>query len=153
MSIIIQGYQLREIMLGTPVNEPAKALASGNIFTVSGGRVIVTSLIGTAATSVSGGTSIAINSAPTSGVVQALTPVSTQTSLTAGGMWSVIGGVPSATAPTASFLAAGGFTLGDAGIVLPAGGIALTIVGSYTGTVTWDLTYVPYDTGAFVSAA
>jgi hypothetical protein len=154
MSVIIQGYQIREILLGQSVNEPAKAVASGAIFTVSGGRVIVTSLIATAATAVSGGTSIAVVTAPTSGVVQTIAPATgSPTGLALGGMASVVPNEYNGTLTnTALPLQPGGWTLGDAGLVVPAGSINLTVVGSYTGTLTWDLTYVVYDTGASVSA-
>lgn len=154
MSIIIQGYQLRELLLGSggPVEtNPATPPTAGAtpIFTVSGGRVVVTSLVVTAVTALSGGTNLAIVSAPTAGVAQNLAASGAfPTSLgTIGGMASVAGQAGAA-------MLAGGFTLGDAGLVIPAGTINVATTGTaWTGTLKYDLTYVPYDTGAFVSAA
>jgi hypothetical protein len=160
MSIIIQGNQLREISLGAGlITEPAKAPATGSIFTVVGGRVLITSLVATAiGGAVTVATSIAVATAPTSGVAQTLaTATGSPTSLAQNGMWSVF-------APSFGYngtsdvfhtppLAVGGFSMGDMGPVVPAGTINLTIVGAVTGTLKWDLTYLAFDDGAYVQAA
>lgn len=156
MSIIIQGYQIREINLGVSVNEPAKPLPSGGtspLFTVIGGRVVITALIGTATSA--GGTTVAtsvqITTAPTSG-----TSVALSTATTAAGVITVAqNNMISLVAPIAGVanpIFAGAATAGDGAHVAPVGTINVTTVGAATGSMTWDLLYIPFDTGAYVAA-
>lgn len=158
MSVIIQGYQLREISLGVGlISEPAAVLpatATANIFTVSGGRVIVTSLVGTVTTATTvTATTLSIGTVPTVGTAgaSALATAVAVASLEVGTMVclpSTIGGAlrvgTNASTPAA--------VLEGAGFVVSAGSISITTSATNTGAMKWDLTYIPYDTGASVVA-
>jgi hypothetical protein len=154
MSIIIQGYQIREITLGFPVNEPSKVLtvATQPLFTVVGGRVVITAMIGTAVGgTASAATSMQIATVPTVG---AAVPLSTAT-VAAGVITVTVGSMISLVSPIAGVanpIFAGGATSGDGGHVAPAGTINLVTAGAVAGSMTWDLCYIPLDTGAYVTA-
>lgn len=74
MSAIIQGYQLRELLSGTQVVKAAQALpqtATGTLFTVFGGAVVVTGLLGLVASSLGAtGTNLSVGTAPTGGTAK-----------------------------------------------------------------------------------
>jgi hypothetical protein len=150
MSVLIQGYQLREIAFGVQVIKAAQVLpatTTGNLYTVAGGNVLVTSLFGLCSTVCTGtATTLAIGTAPTAGTAKT-TGIATATAVTSAevGTWvgpqissvvgSVAGSAPFATVPF---------------IVAP-GKITLTTSATNTGAFTWYLTYVPLDAGATVS--
>jgi len=159
MSVIIQGYQLREIAFGVQVIKkaqvPPNSGASATLFTVAGGSVLITSLIGRVTTILSGTTgAIALGSKPTTGTEE------TAGIATAG----VVGGaevgtkmVPLAASGLAGALVVCGLHAGSVPFlptpfVVDAGTIEVTTsVATMTGAIDWYLTYVPLDTGAAVS--
>lgn len=163
MSVIIQGYQLRAIALGSQVikkaQTPPNSGSSATLFTVAGGMVLVTSLIGRVSTVLSGTTgAVAIGSKPTVGTEETA-GIASATVIgggEVGATYAVVG--TAAGAPTT--LANGGASA-KAGTVpfstLPAfvvdtGTIEITTsVATMTGAIDWYLTYVPLDTGASVS--
>lgn len=160
MSTIIQGTQLREIALGRKVNKASEILpASGlqTLFTVSGGRVLVTSLIGEV-TVVFDGTANSLNVVhdPTVGAVGDLNAATVCTSDAAGTLYTVTG-VQAALMGTQKeggtevpthVVAVGPFTP----FILPAGVTQLqTTATDTTGATKWSMTYVPYDDGASVA--
>jgi hypothetical protein len=159
MSVIIQGYQLREIAFGVQViksaQTPPNSGASATLFTVAGGAVIVTQLLGRVHTVLSGSTgALALGSKPTVGTEE------TAGIATAG----VVGGAEAGswlTVPAASTGLAGALTAnthaGNA-VYLPnpfivsAGTIEVTTsIATMTGSIDWYLAYLPLDTGASVS--
>ncbi len=156
MSVIIQGAQLRTIAFGSQVIKSAQVLpatATGNLYTVAGGNVLVTSLIGICSTvCTSTATTLAIGVAPTTGTAKT-TGIATATAVTSAevGTWvgpqisSGIGGalVVGSVAGSAPFL--------TVPFAVSAGHITLTTSATNTGAFTWYLTYVPLDTGATVS--
>jgi hypothetical protein len=157
MSVIIQGAQLRTIAFGQQVTKAAANLpqtATATLFTVAGGNILVTSLLG-----VVSGTAIqnqactlALGTVPTTGTAST-TGIATAVSIINKeiGTW---------VAPQASSGASGALVVGgNAGASLflpvpftvPAGTISWTTSASNTGKMAWYLTYVPLDTGASVS--
>lgn len=164
MSVIIQGSELRAIALGTrvskgPVTNPQTA--STALFTVTGGKVAITSLVGIV-TTVQGATanSFNITYTPSGGSAADLSAATVCTSDAAGTYYTItgvaadlvsaqkVGGteVPQVTyAPTPTFL--------TGSIVVGAGALNLKASGSNTGATSWVLTYVPIDDGASVVAA
>ena len=159
MSTLIQSSQLRTVLLGTKVNKDSAVLpATGlqTLFTVSGGRILVTSLIGEV-TVVFDGTVNSLNVVhdPDVGAVGDLNAATVCTSDIAGTLYTVVGiqaalmgtqkeggtEVPThvmAVGPLAPF-------------VLPAGVTKLqTTATDTTGATKWSMTYIPYDSGASV---
>lgn len=152
MSVHLQGGQLRALALGVRVEQPAKTVPQNTLsplFTVSGGRVLITGLYGQVTTVIGGTTpSAKIVYNPTTGTdtdmvtAVAITsdPVNTQYSL-------------GATAFVTS--AQVGHVLGQSGThVVNTGTIDLHVsAADATGAVKWTLTYIPLDDGASVEAA
>jgi hypothetical protein len=156
MSVIIQGAQLRAIAFGTQVVKGAQALpqtATATLFTVAGGSVLVTSLLGQFTVAAGATvTTLALGTVPTTGTASS-TGIATATAITSleAGTWVGV----QASSGKAGALVAGG----NAGaalfvatpFVVPAGTISWTTSASDTGSMKWYLTYVPLDTGATVS--
>ncbi len=164
MSVIINSNELRNINLGRavvkgPVTNPQTA--STALFTVTGGKVLITSLTGIV-TTVQGATanSFNITYTPSGGSAADLAAATVCTSDAVGTLYTItgvaadivsaqkVGGteVPQVTfAPTPTFLT------GPIGV--DAGALNLKASGSNTGATTWTLTYIPLDDGASVAAA
>lgn len=160
MTVIIQGAQLRTIAFGQQVLKgpvtPPNSGSSATLYTVAGGAVLVTALIGRVTTVMSGTTgAIALGTKPTAGTEE------TSGIATAG----VIGG-----AEVGTILAVGQSSSGLAAALVVSGKLAgnvpflatpfavntglievTTSVATMTGAIQWYLTYVPLDTGASVS--
>ena len=159
MSVIIQGPQLRAIALGTLVTKAAQALpqtATATLYTVSGGSVLVTSLLGQVQAVATGATvtTLAVGLAPTTGTA-ATAGVATATAITSREIGTWVGVQSSAGLAGALVVGANAgaalFLHTPAGFVVPAGTITWTTSASDTGQMAWYLTYVPLDTGASVS--
>lgn len=155
MTVIIQGSQIRQILLGTKVDRATAVLpatTTGNIFLVTGGRILVTGLVGNVDVVCSAtATTVKVSSAPTVGTAVDLTTAVAVTSqevgsqitlpLTSGGALVVKNG------------GGGGQLPSHEPFVVPAGAITITTSATNTGSVSWSLTYVPLDDGASVAAA
>lgn len=161
MSVIIQSDQLRTLLLGNKIDRATATLpqtATGSIFTVAGGRIVLTSLVGEVTTALGAtATSLNIVHTPTVGTVGDLCAATVCTSDTVGTLYSLTG-VP---ADLMSAEKIGGTVvpvdyntgLPLRGLILPVGAIGLKASASDTGSVKWSITYVPYDNGASVVAA
>lgn len=162
MATFVQGYQLRTLMLGTQVLKPAQTPpnsgTSATLFTVTGGVVLVSLLMGRVSTALSGTTgAIALGSKPTTGtevnnsiatatvvggaeIGTLLVPIDTTTTGLGGALVNT-----ALKAGTAAFLSAAFFAVNTGTIEIT------TSVATMTGAIDWYLTYVPLDTGASVS--
>lgn len=152
MSTIIQGDQLRTLLLGTRVEKayPTIAVETKTLFTVAGGKVLITSLVGevTTAITVAGTTKLQANpTTGTTGDLCAATDLGT-TDTPAGDLISFqglkgdsivfgVGATPTLKQP----------------IVVNTGTIEQVTATGADGGVTWVLTYIPLDNGATVTAA
>jgi len=155
MTAMIQGSQLRTLLEGTAVsNAAAKTVpqnATSTIFTVSGGRVLVTGLYGVVKTVIGGTTpSAKIVSTPTVGTA---VDVSSATAITGKEVGANLG--LAGTVGTALNVQNGGAGAGlPSPIVIPAGTLGVNVsAADATGAILWTLTYVPLDNGASVTAA
>lgn len=156
MANFIQGKQLRLQEYGVQVLKAAQALpqtATGTLFTVTGGRVVITSLAGTVSTVIGGtATTLALGTAPTVGTA-ASAGIASATAITSKEAGTHIW-LP-ATAGSALVVGAnaGGAAqlLGGQAYVVSAGTITWTTSASTTGAISWALTYIPLDDGASVS--
>lgn len=155
MSAGVAGKSQRVINFGQRIDRPGALVpqtATVSIFTVTGGRVLVTGITGLI--TVAGSATdplMKIVSTPTVGSTGDMTAaVATFTTSAIGGILSVDG------LPTAAMVySQGAGTLLDAkAIVVPAGAIRVTCGASNaTLQVQWTLLYVPLDDGASVAAA
>lgn len=155
MSVIIQGPQVRAIYLGVQVTRAAATIpqtAAQNIFSVTGGRVMVTSLIGQVTTVIGGtATTVKFTNTPTSGTATDFASATAITSKEVGTMVSLpttAGGAVVVGANAGAGVLAGP----QVALVLQPGTISYTTSASTTGAISWALTYVVYDTGATVAA-
>lgn len=155
MSVLIQGAQIRQILLGTKVDRSTATLpqtTQAAIFTVAGGRVLVTGLVGEVTTVMGAtATTLKVTSNPTTGTDVDLTSATAVTSKEVGAQFTL---------PNAS---AGALVVNNGGgggqlpshnpYIVPVGTIDLVTSASDTGSVKWSITYVPLDDGATVTAA
>lgn len=157
MTVIIQGSQLREILLGVKVEEPAAVLpATGiaHLFTVAGGRVIVTGLVGQCTVVNSGtATTVSVGVTPTTGTASAVS-LASATAITS----KEVGTLASLGATVGAALIVGGNAgaavsiQGNNGAVVEPGTIDITTSATNTGAWKWTLFYIPLDDGATVTA-
>lgn len=155
MSVIIQGSQLRDIGLGRYVQGKTSDITTDadgvfQMFTVAGGRVLITSLYGLVTTSITTASeTLAIQVDPTTGDTSTIvTATDLGTSDAAAG--TVLGFMDQGDG-TIDFKE-GGFAL--SGLVVTTGEIELDVVtGSSNGVVEWYATYVPLTDGATLVAA
>lgn len=158
MATFIQGTQLRLIEYGYQVTKAAQTLpqqATSTLFTVAGGRIVITSLMGTVSTVIgAGAVTMSLGTAPTVGTAATAGIAALTTTLAnkevgthfwlppVAGAALLFGGNAGAAAQL----------LGGNAYVVSAGTITwTTAAASTTGAVSWALTYIPIDTGASVS--
>jgi hypothetical protein len=155
MSVYVDPASLRLWNMGLRVNRATATLpqtATATLFTVSGGRILLTSLIGnvTVATGATA-TNLKITSTPSAGTAVDIATNVAAASKEVGAHFSVncvtIGAL---TVGNAGGLAMAG---GSGGLIIPAGSIQWTTDANDTGSIKWLLTYVPLDDGAAVAAA
>ena len=158
MTVMIDGANRFALAYGLKVEKAAAALPQttvGNLFTVTGGRVVVTSILGEVVTIIQNqANNTKLSSNPTTGSTVDLCAVVDVANLEAGGFLSLTPDLDAT--PFSVALAkqnAGAISLPVCGIVVPAGAIELNCAASNTGTVKWMLSYVPLDSGAAVAAA
>src|SRR4051794_7652295 len=154
MTALLTGTQLRTLLLGNRVLRTAAVLpatATGHIFTVSGGRIVVTSLVGECTTICdSTATTLKVTSTPTTGTAVDLTSATAITSKEVGALASLpltLGGALNVQNAGAAEVP------GALGFVVPIGNIDLITSATNTGAFKWSLTWIPYDDAGTVVAA
>jgi len=158
MSVLIQGSQLRALLLGVRVHRATDTLPQSTdeaIFSIAGGRVLLTSLVGEVTTVIAAGTTpdlkVKFNPTATGADFDLCTAVSIASDAV-GQAYYIAGDVA-----TPGALLVGG-AVGQANpvfpkpLLLPAGDIEIDMDESVTGSVRWTCTYIPYDDGASVAA-
>lgn len=156
MSTLIAGDQLRSLLCGVKVQRATAALpqtAAGALFTITGGKVLITSLVGEVTTVIqtqADNTKLTFD--PTdAGATQDLCAVLDITADAVGTLYSITGTPATAMQDALNFLPSNKVPAQP--IVLKPGSILLDCAASNTGSVKWDLTYIPLDNGASVAAA
>jgi hypothetical protein len=148
----------RDAMFGQKIARATATLpqtTAAPIFTVAGGRIVLTGLLGQVTTIIqtqANATKITAN--PTTGSDVDLCATVDITALEVGGKLALtpdLDATPFSVALDKQL--AGGIPYGIRGIVIDIGTIDLSCAASNTGSVKWDLTYVPFDNGATVVAA
>lgn len=120
------------------------------IYTVVGGLVAVTNIIGTITVAASGATNISLQSNPTAAgyTTSAMSAALAAAALEVGTLLTIDG-----TIATATFGVNAGAAQGQTrDSILPVGQIEVVLSGAQTISVAWKLFYVPIDTGAYVMA-
>lgn len=154
MSVIIQGDEVRAITQGILVSRATDTLPQSTdeaLFTVSGGRVLLLGLVGEVTTVIqtqANNTKLKLNPDAT-GADQDLCAVLDISADAVGELYTISGTVGDA---MRSDLLVGNPILTNP-LVLSEGAIELDCAASNTGSVAWDLIYVPLDDGAAVAAA
>lgn len=151
MTTMIQGDQLRNLVLGRPpVSSPSGAFAADTrtIFTVAGGEVMITALWGVVTTSITVANTVKLQTNPTAGDTADLT-TATDIGTTDTAAGTVLGVRPQT--DSAPDLARDGLAL--SGVVVSTGNIEQVTTGtSPDGAVTWYCTWVPLTDGATLVA-
>lgn len=152
MSTLIQGDELRTLLYGTAVSKayPTLAVETKTLFNITGGKVLITSIVGEVTTAITVAGTSKLQANPTTGTTKDLcaatdlgttdTPAGNLISfqgLTGDSMLHGPGAVPNLSRP----------------IVLNTGTIEQVNATGADGGITWTLTYVPLDNGASVTAA
>jgi hypothetical protein len=155
MTTVIQDASLRQLDFGRQVIRTTSSLPASTdltIFTVAGGRVVLTSLVGQVTTVIQAqANAIKIKSVPTTGTTKDISGTLDINAYEVGALISLDG--------TALSTALSGTNAGAAlictraGILIPVGSIELNTAATNTGAIQWTCTYVPYDTGAGITAA
>jgi len=156
MSTLVDTTSLRKILLGSYATKATAALpqtTDGALFTVTG-RVLVTSLIGEVTTVIqtqANNTKLKFNPDGT-GADTDLCAVLDISADAVGSQYSLTGTVANA-------MTVGLWTLGpnlviqSPGIFLNDGSIELDCAASNTGSVKWDITYIPYSSDGAIASA
>lgn len=159
MSVLIQGSQLRALLLGVRVERATDTLPQSTdeaIFTVSGGRVLITSLVGEVTTVIGAGTTpdlkIKYNPTAAGSDFDLCTAVSIASDAV-GQMYYIAGSVASPGALLVGGAVGQANPVFTAPLMLSEGDIEIDMDESVTGSVAWTLTYIPLDDGASVAAA
>jgi hypothetical protein len=153
MSTLIQGDELRTLLFGTKVDRATASLPATTqsaIFTVTGGRVLVTSLVGEVTTVIQNqACNVKITANPTAGTdVDIAANLNVQAD-EVGCLYGITGLFSDALVGAN----AGATVVPRNPVVLPVGTLDLVTSATNTGSVKWSLTYIPLDNGASVAAA
>lgn len=152
MSVLIQGSQLRQIGLGTRVSKayPTLAVETKTLFNVTGGKCLITSIVGEVTTAITAANTVKLQANPTTGTTGnlcAATDIGT-TDTPAGNLLG-FDGIAASSIQTAP----GTVPLLQRPIAVNTGTIEQVTATGADGGITWVLTYVPLDDGAAITAA
>lgn len=152
MSVLNDASALRKASLGLSASKSTGTLAATTValFTIAGGRVLVTSLFGLVTTSITVANSYKLQNNPTTGDTQdlcAATDIGTTDTL-AGSILQF--GLATTTAPAK--LISVGYGTAVLNTVVPVGQIEHVSAGT-DGVITWYATWLPMDDGATLVAA
>lgn len=157
MSVSYGNASIREVLAGVLVSRATATLpATGaqNLFTITGGRILLVHLVGEVTTVIQAqACTVKFTSTPSAGSAIDLSAVSGSISgLEAGGkitLPSVAGAGNAAVFANAGYIAVGPVSPA----LVAAGTISYTTSATNTGSIKWDLLYVPYDSAVTVAAA
>lgn len=155
MTVVQSASGIRTSILGIKVDRTTSTLPAStdlSIFTVSGGRIIVTSILGEVTTIIQAqACALKLKSVPTTGTAKDISGTFDVNALEVGGLISLDG---TALSTALSGTNAGGALAGrGSGIFVPIGAIKYNTAATNTGSIKWSITYIPYDNGAVVVAA
>lgn len=124
--------------------------AAVDLFTISGGRVAMTAIVGEVTTIMGAvGNNTQLRSNPTTGTTSPICAVLDTANDEVGTLYGITGLVSDALVGDD----AGGVAMQTRPVVLPIGSLELHCAANNTGATKWTLFYVPIDDGATVTAA
>lgn len=152
MSVLDELAALRKSVVGAKVSRATADLpqtATGNLFTITGGRVLIMQIMGEVTTIIQNqACNTKISHDPDVGAAADLCAVLDIANKAVGTNFGITGTVANAMVGAShAYLVAQA-----APMILPAGVITLTTAASNTGKVKWDVLYVPIDEGAAIEA-
>ena len=153
LSNIQSNSSVRLTCLGRKIDRATGAIpqtATGAIFNITGGRIVVTSIVGTVTTPIGAVSTLTkLRATPTVGAVNDLSGTVDINAAAAGSLLA-----PTGLAADALVLSTGGGVSGQRNpIIVAPGSIGVNTAASTTGAIQWTITYVPLDDGAIVTAA
>ena len=150
MSDYIDGKALRKLILGKKVERASEALtnAATSLFTVAGGRVLMTGFIGEI-TVASAANACTWAHAPTTGTAQPIAASLDIDPALVGDCVTITGIASDAATYNAS---ATGLPMMASPVILSEGDLQITPAAA-SGSMSWTMFYIPIDDGAYVSAA
>lgn len=155
MSVILQGNQVRAIELGFSVTSAITALPATttvDLFVVSGGRVVVTSLTGVVTTIVQAqANAIKLVATPTTGTANDMCATLDINAAEVGAQVSLDGVLATALQGAVNKSGSVGFMTKRQ--IVAIGKIRLNAAATNTGAITWTVTYIPLDNGAAIASA
>lgn len=140
-------------LLGEKVERAAVVPATESLFTISGGRILVTSIVGELTAACDGNaTSSKLQGNPTSGTTRDLCTAVNIANYAIGDLIGISGVAADALLPPATAGSIEGMTVP---VVLQEGTLDLNLAagGQITGRVKWTMRYIALDPGASVVAA
>lgn len=154
MTVQIPDSGIRAFGLGRAVNKDSftlPATTTGAMFTVAGGKVLVTSLVGEVTTVVQNqACTLTVVATPTVGAVNDIGAASGSiASAAVGNLFGVTGLAADAVVSSTG----GGVSNLRNPIVVAPGVIGLKTSATNTGATKWTITYIPIDDGASIVAA
>lgn len=157
MATLIPGKSLRNNLYGTRVERAAAALpqtTTQTLFTLTGGRAIITTLIAECTTAVQAqANALSLFSlSTTTNITTHFAQSFESNGLALGSLLSVTGTTHN-TQGSAGLMQVGSAVIQNNEIVMQPGAIRLTAAASNTGALRWTLLYVPFDDGAIFVAS
>lgn len=161
MTTFYNNASIREVLLGINVSRatavPPTALQSPQtLFTITGGRILLVHLLGEVTTVIGGNAQTlkvsSLSSAAGSASLDLCTVSGSIATHPVGTHYALPNAVGSALADDHATLSGMEVAAGPR-IILPAGVITLTSSATNTGSIKWDIIYIPLDTGSLVVAA
>lgn len=156
MSNIVLGPQLRQLNVGILIPRATATLpatTAQNIFTITGGRILLVALVGEVTTIIQAqATTVKVTSTPTTGSAIDMSAATTDiNALEVGGRITLAN--PPAAATALVKTNAGYTNLPAVNTVVPIGTISYTTGATSTGSLKWSLIYIPLDDSAAVATA
>lgn len=146
-------FGLQNVPRGTHVSKGAAAIAGANtkdLFTVSGGRVLVLGVLGTVTTAIQNQTcNTKIVANPTTGAEGDLSGTVNIANLAINTKY----GIPGPTIAANAVVSTAGAPMHSAGLLVDEGVIGVNTSADNTGAMKWDIWYIPLDAGATITAA
>ena len=152
MSNFITGKTLRELALGVKVERATDNITTGeDLFTISGGRVMVTAIVGEVTTIMETKTiNFKLVADPTTGTSTDICANLDLSADEAGTLYTVAGNSSSTAMQRGE---SGSVPAQTSPFIVAAGAIEATVGATHTGSIKWMLFYIPIDDGASVAAA
>ncbi len=149
----LDGVQLRKLHLGIPLFRPATTLPQTTafaIFNIVGGRVLLTSIVGDITIILGAVGNMGLEENPTVGTTELICATVAAGTYAAGDAMGITGVAADAMLPA---LTGGVPGMTTKGVILRVGTLDWRLSGSSTGEMSWKITFIPIDDGAYMSVA